>query len=144
VHVPYKGSGPGVVDLAAGNVQLAFDSLPSIYPHIQSGRLKMLATVGRNRSPLYPDLQSLGEAGYPQVDGKVWYGLSGPAGMPKPVVGRLSAELKKILGLPDVRERFAQQGADTTYLAPDEFVAFMKAEWAKWGPVVKATGTKVD
>ncbi|HEU0290298.1 MAG TPA: tripartite tricarboxylate transporter substrate binding protein [Burkholderiales bacterium] len=144
VHVPYKGSGPGVVDLAAGNVQLAFDSLPSIYPHIQSGRLKMLATVGRNRSPLYPDLQSLGEAGYPQVDGKVWYGLSGPAGMPKAVVGRLSAELKKILGLPDIRERFAQQGADTTYLAPDEFVAFMKAEWAKWGPVVKATGTKVD
>jgi tripartite-type tricarboxylate transporter receptor subunit TctC len=144
VHVPYKGSGPGVVDLAAGNVQLAFDSLPSIFPHIQSGRLRMIATVGKNRSPLYPDLQSLGEAGYPQVDGKVWYGISGPAGLPKPVVGRLSAELKKILALSDVRERFAQQGADTTYLAPDDFVAFMKAEWAKWGPVVKATGTKVD
>ncbi len=144
VHVPYKGSGPGVVDLAAGNVQLAFDSLPSIYPHIQSGRLKMLATVGKNRSPLYPDLQSLGEAGYPQVDGKVWYGLSGPAGIPSPVVGRISAELKKILDLADVRERFAQQGADTTFLPPEAFVAFMKAEWVKWGPVVKATGAKTD
>lgn len=144
VHVPYKGSGPGVVDLAAGNVQLAFDSLPSIYPHIQSGRLRMIATVGRNRSPLYPDLQSLGEAGYPQVDGKVWYGVSGPAGMPKAVVSRLSGELKQILAQADVRQRFAQQGADTTFLPPQAFVAFMKAEWAKWGPVVKATGTKVD
>ncbi|HET9404347.1 MAG TPA: tripartite tricarboxylate transporter substrate-binding protein, partial [Burkholderiales bacterium] len=144
VHVPYKGSGPGVVDLAAGNVQLAFDSLPSIYPHIQSGRLRMIATVGRNRSPLYPDLQSLGEAGYPQVDGKVWYGVSGPAGMPKAVVSRLSGELKQILAQADVRQRFAQQGADTTFLPPEAFVAFMKAEWAKWGPVVKATGTKVD
>jgi tripartite-type tricarboxylate transporter receptor subunit TctC len=144
VHVPYKGSGPGVIDLAAGNVQLAFDSLPSIFPHVQSGRLKLIATVGKNRSPLYPDLQSLGEAGFPQVDGKVWYGVSGPAGMPRAVVGRLSGELHKILALPEVKQRFAQQGADTNYLPPAEFVAFMKAEWAKWGPVVKATGTKVD
>ena len=144
VHVPYKGSGPGVVDLAAGNVQLAFDSLPSIFPHIQSGRLKLIATVGKNRSPLYPDLQSLGEAGFPQVDGKVWYGLSGPAGIPAPVVKRISAELQKILALADVKQRFAQQGADTTFLPPQEFVAFMKSEWAKWGPVVKATGAKAD
>jgi tripartite-type tricarboxylate transporter receptor subunit TctC len=144
VHVPYKGSGPGVIDLAAGNVQLAFDSLPSIFPHIQSGRLRLVATVGRNRSPLYPDLQSLGEAGYPQVDGKVWYGVSGPPGMPQAVVNRLGGELRKILALADVRQRFAQQGADATFLPPAEFVAFMKSEWAKWGPVVKATGTKVD
>jgi len=144
VHVPYKGSGPGVIDLAAGNVQLAFDSLPSIFPHVQSGRLRLIATVGKGRSPLYPDLQSLGEAGYPQVDGKVWYGVSAPAGLPGAVVSRLSGELQKILALPDVKQRFAQQGADTNYLPPAEFVAFMKAEWAKWGPVVKATGTKVD
>jgi tripartite-type tricarboxylate transporter receptor subunit TctC len=144
VHVPYKGSGPGVIDLAAGNVQLAFDSLPSIFPHVQSGRLRLIATVGKGRSPLYPDLQSLGEAGYPQVDGKVWYGVSAPAGLSGAVVSRLSGELQKILSLPDVKQRFAQQGADTNYLPPAEFVDFMKAEWAKWGPVVKATGTKVD
>jgi tripartite-type tricarboxylate transporter receptor subunit TctC len=144
VHVPYKGSGPGFVDLAAGNVQIAFDSLPSIFPHVQSGRIKLIATVGKKRSSLYPDLQSLGEAGYPQVDGTVWYGISGPPGMPKPVVARISGELKKLLAMPDVRQRFGQQGADATYLAPDEFVAFMKAEWAKWGPVVKATGAKAD
>jgi tripartite-type tricarboxylate transporter receptor subunit TctC len=144
VHVPYKGSGPGVVDLAAGNVQLAFDSLPSIFPHVQSGRLKLLATVGKSRTSLYPDLPSLGEIGYPQVDGKVWYGISGPAGIPRPVVNRISAELKKILALPDLKQRFGQQGADATFLPPDEFVAFMKAEWAKWGPVVKATGARAD
>jgi tripartite-type tricarboxylate transporter receptor subunit TctC len=144
VHVPYKGSGPGVVDLAAGNVQLAFDSLPSIFPHIQSGRLRLIATVGKKRSGKYPELQTLAEAGYPQVDGAVWYGISGPAGMPRPVVSRLSAELKRILDLVEVKERFGQQGADSTFLAPADFVAFMKAEWAKWGPVVKATGAKVD
>jgi tripartite-type tricarboxylate transporter receptor subunit TctC len=144
VHVPYKGSGPGVVDLAAGTVQLGFDSLPSIYPHVQSGRIKLLATVGKNRSAKYPALPSLSELGYPEVDGKVWYGISGPAGIPKPVVARISGELKKILDLSEVKERFGQQGADATFLAPGDFVAFMKAEWAKWGPVVKATGAKVD
>ncbi|HEY7744112.1 MAG TPA: tripartite tricarboxylate transporter substrate binding protein [Burkholderiales bacterium] len=144
VHVPYKGSGPGVVDLAAGNVQLGFDSLPSIFPHVQSGRIKLLATVGKSRTGLFPDLPSLGEMGYPQVDGKVWYGISGPAGVPKPVVNRISAELKKILAQPDLKQRFGQQGADATFLSPEEFVAFMKAEWAKWGPVVSATGARVD
>jgi tripartite-type tricarboxylate transporter receptor subunit TctC len=144
VHVPYKGSGPGVVDLAAGNVQLAFDSLPSIYPHVQSGRLKLLATVGKSRTGLYPDLPSLGELGYPQVDGKVWYGISGPAGIPTPIVNRLSAELKRLLAAPDLKQRFGQQGADATFLPPAEFVAFMKAEWAKWGPVVRATGARAD
>ena len=144
VHVPYKGSGPGVVDLAAGNVQLAFDSLPSIFPHVQSGRVRLIATVGSRRSGKYPELQTLAEAGYPQVDGTVWYGISGPAGMQKPVVARLSAELKRILGMADVKERFGQQGADATFLPPEEFVSFLKAEWAKWGPVVKATGARVD
>jgi tripartite-type tricarboxylate transporter receptor subunit TctC len=144
VHVPYKGSGPGVVDLAGGNVQLAFDSLPSIFPHVQSGRIKLIATVGGKRSGKYPELPTLAEAGYPQVDGKVWYGISGPPGLPKPVVSRLTAELKRILQMADVQERFGQQGADATFLPPDEFVAFLKAEWAKWGPVVKATGARAD
>jgi tripartite-type tricarboxylate transporter receptor subunit TctC len=144
VHVPYKGSGPGVVDLAAGNVQIAFDSLPSIFPHVQSGRVKLIATVGKKRSSLYPELQTLAEAGYPRVDGTVWYGISGPAGIPRPVVDRISGELKRILEMADVRKRFGQQGAEATYLPPAEYVAFMKAEWAKWGPVVKATGAKAD
>jgi tripartite-type tricarboxylate transporter receptor subunit TctC len=144
VHVPYKGSGPGVVDLAAGHVQLAFDSLPSIFPHIQAGRIRLIATVGSRRSGKYPELPTLAEAGYPQVDGKVWYGISGPAGIPRPIVERISGALRTLLDQPDVKERFGQQGADATYLPPQEFVAFMKAEWARWGPVVKATGARAD
>ena len=144
VHVPYKGSGPGVVDLAAGNVQLGFDSLPSILGQIKAGRLKPLATVGKKRSPLYPDLPSLAEAGYPAVDGAVWYGVSGPAGIPRALVARLGGEISGVLAAPDVKDRFAQQGADVAYLAPEQYVAFMKAEWARWGPVVKASGAKVD
>jgi tripartite-type tricarboxylate transporter receptor subunit TctC len=144
VHVPYKGSGPGVVDLAGGNVQLGFDSLPSIFPHVQSGRVRLIATVGSKRSAKYPELQTLAEAGFPQVDGTVWYGISAPARVPKPVVARISSELSRILDRADVKERFGQQGADATFLPPDRFVAFMQAEWAKWGPVVKATGARVD
>lgn len=144
VHVPYKGSGPGVVDLAAGNVQLAFDSLPSVYGQIKAGRLKLLAAVGKNRSSVFPELPSLAELGYAQVDGTVWYGISGPARIPKPVVSRISTELGKVLAMPDVKERFGQQGAIPTFLSPEQFVAFMKAEWAKWGPIVKATGARVD
>jgi tripartite-type tricarboxylate transporter receptor subunit TctC len=144
VHVPYKGSGPGVVDLAGGNVQLGFDSLPSIFPHVQSGRVKLIATVGSTRSGKYPELPTLAESGFPQVDGKVWYGISAPARVPKPVVARITSELRQILDRADVKERFGQQGADSTFLPPDQFVAFMKAEWAKWGPVVKATGARVD
>lgn len=144
VHVPYKGSGPGVVDLAAGNVQLGFDSLPSVLGQIKAGRLKLLAAVGKNRSAVYPELPSLAELGYPQVDGTVWYGISGAAGIPKPVVSRISAELTKVLAMPDVKERFAQQGAVPTFLTPEQYVAFLKAEWAKWGPIVKATGARAD
>lgn len=144
VHVPYKGSGPGVIDLAAGNVQLGFDSLPSILGQIKAGRLKPLATVGKRRSPLYPDLPSLAESGYPEVDGAVWYGVSGPPGMPRALVARLADELGRVLASSDVKERFAQQGADVTPLTPEQYVAFMKSEWARWGPVVKASGAKVD
>ena len=74
----------------------------------------------------------------------MWYGISAPARVPKPVVARISSALKQILDRADVKERFGQQGADSTFLPPDQFVAFMKAEWAKWGPVVKATGARID
>ena len=109
-----------------------------------SNSAAFVVSIGATRSGKYPELPTHAEAGFPQVDGKVWYGISAPPGVPRPVVARVSSELRKILDRADVRERFGQQGADATFLPPDRFVAFMKAEWAKWGPVVKATGARVD
>jgi tripartite-type tricarboxylate transporter receptor subunit TctC len=144
VHVPYKGSGPAVVDLAAGNVQIMFDAPPSLYGQIKAGRLRVIASVYSKRSELFPEAPTLAESGYPKLEGVIWYGVSGPAGIPANVVQRLSDELHKLLALSDVRERFAQQGAIPTSMRPQQYTAFIKAELAKWGPVVRASGAKVD
>ena len=144
VHVPYKGSGPAVIDLAGGNVQVMFDAPPSLYGQIKAGRLRVLASVYSKRSELFPDVPTLSEAGYPNLEGVIWYGLSGPAGMSTSIVNRVSSELRHLLAQPDIRERFSQQGAIPTPLTPHQYTAFIKAEMAKWAPVVKSSGAKVD
>ena len=144
VHVPYKGSGPAVIDLAGGNVQVMFDAPPSLYGQIKAGRLRVLASVYSKRSELFPDVPTLSEAGYPNLEGVIWYGLSGPAGMSTFIVNRVSNELRHLLAQPDIRERFSQQGAIPTPLTPQQYTAFIKAEMAKWAPVVKSSGAKVD
>lgn len=144
VHVPYKGSGPAVVDLAGGNVQIMFDAPPSLYGQIKAGRLRVLASVYSKRSALFPEAPTLAELGYPRLEGVIWYGVSGPAGIPGGVVKRISAELHKLLATSDVRERYAQQGAIPTPMTPQQYTAFIKSEIAKWGPVVQSSGAKVD
>jgi tripartite-type tricarboxylate transporter receptor subunit TctC len=144
VHVPYKGSGPAVIDLAGGNVQIMFDAPPSLYGQIKAGRLRVIASVYSKRSELFPDAPTLAELGFPGLEGVIWYGVSGPAAMPAGVVTRISNELQKALRLPDVRERYAQQGAIPSPMTPQQYTAFVRAEIAKWGPVVKASGAKVD
>ena len=144
VHVPYKGSGPAVVDLAAGNVQIMFDAPPSLYGQIKAGRLRVIASVYSKRSELFPEAPTLAESGYPKLEGVIWYGVSGPAGIPASITQRLGDELHKLLALSDVRERFAQQGAIPTPMRPQQYTAFIKAELAKWGPIVRASGAKVD
>ena len=144
VHVPYKGSGPAVVDLAAGNVQIMFDAPPSLYGQIKAGRLRVLASAYAKRSELFPEIPTLAEVGFPRLEGVIWYGLSGPARMHGGIVKRISDELQKLLQLPDVGERFGQQGAMPTPMTPQQFTAFIRAEIAKWGPVVKSSGATVD
>ena len=144
VHVPYKGSGPAVVDLAGGNVQIMFDAPPSLYGQIKAGRLRVLGTVYSKRLELFPEVPTLPELGYPGLEGVIWYGVSGPAGVPAGVVRRLSDELRKLLAGQDVRERFGQQGAIPTPGTPQEYTAFIRAELAKWAPVVRLSGAKVD
>jgi tripartite-type tricarboxylate transporter receptor subunit TctC len=143
-HVPYKGGPPALTDLIAGQVSVMFETGPGALPHVRSGKLKALAAGGLKRSVAMPDLATVAEQGVPGFDGVAWIGFVAPAGTPKPIVDRLHAETVKILALPEVRDRFVSQGAEPVGSTPEEFGAFMKAEIAKWGKVVKESGAKVD
>lgn len=144
VHVPYKGSAPAVIDLAAGDIHIMFDAPPSLYAQLKAGRLRPLAAVSAKRSALLPELPTTAELGYPGLEGALWYGVSAPAGVPKGVVERLNRELRKLLAFQDVKERFASQGAEPAPVTPQQFVAFIKTEQAKWGALVRSSGAKVD
>ena len=143
-HVPYKGSGPAVVDLMAGQLQVMFDGLPSLIGQIKAGRLRPLAAVGASRSKVLPDLPTMAEAGYPGVEGGLWFGLSGPAGVPTAAVERLSKEIFRVTALDDVKERFAGVGAFVSPLGPNEYTQFIRKDMDKWRPVVQASGATVD
>jgi len=144
LHVPYRGSGPAVVDLVAGRVAIMFDAAPSLMPFIIAGKLRVLAAASPQRHPLLPDIPTFAELGLPAMDIALWYGLVVPGQTPRPVVQRLSTELAKILDMPDIRKSLIDQGADPKGGTPDEFAAFMQAEQARWGPVVKDAGIKPE
>lgn len=143
-HVPYKGSGTAAPDLAGGHVQFMFDAIAGHQPHIKSGRTKALAVTSPARLSVFPDTPTMAELGYPRVAGSVWYGLMAPAGTPAKIVAVLNAESNRILAAPDVKERLAGAGIDAAGGTPEEFGKFIRAELAKWGPVVKAAGAKLD
>jgi tripartite-type tricarboxylate transporter receptor subunit TctC len=144
VHVPYKGSGPAVTDLVAGRVQVMFDGAPALLAHVRTGKLRVLAAASPQRNPLAPDVPTFAELGYPGIEVALWYGLMAPAGTPRAIVDRLNAELARILNLPDIRERFAAQGAAATPTTPEQFAQFMRREIARWEPVVKRAGVKAE
>ncbi|MDB5810794.1 MAG: hypothetical protein JWN94_2916 [Betaproteobacteria bacterium] len=144
VHVPYKGSGPAVLDLVGGQIQVMFDGLPSLLGQIKGGKLRALAAVSAVRSNVLPDLPTMAEAGYPGVEGGLWYGVSGPAGVPPAIVERISKEIFAAVALAEVKERFAGQGAFVSPLRPREYTEFIQKEMNKWGPVVKASGATID
>jgi tripartite-type tricarboxylate transporter receptor subunit TctC len=144
VHIPYKGSAAALTDLIGGQVSVMFDNLPPSMPHIRSGKLRPLAITTTTRYPTLPDLPTMVEAGVPGYEASSWFGIMVPAGTPKDIIARLNAEVRKIMALSDVRERFDQQGAIASPGTPEDFDAFIRAEIAKWGKVVKASGAKVD
>jgi tripartite-type tricarboxylate transporter receptor subunit TctC len=143
-HVPYKGSGPAVADLVGGRVQIMFDAAPSLIAHIRSGRLRVLGAASTERNRLLPEVPTFGELGYPKVAVSLWYGLLAPAGTPKPVVEKLNREAAKALTSPDVRDKLQAQGAEPMPGTPEAFASFMQEEMAKWAPVVKQAGVKLD
>lgn len=140
VHVPYKGSGPAVVGLAGGEAHLMFDGLPSLLGQIKSGRLRPLVVLHDKRFNVLPDVPTAAEAGVPGMEGGIWYGLSGPAGLPPAVVERLARETAKALDQPDVQERFATVGGLPLRAGPKEYAAFILKENRKWGEVVRVSG----
>jgi len=143
-HVPYKGAGPAMQDLLAGQVDLMFDGMGSSAPQIRGGRLKALAVTTSARSSAFPDLPTVQEAGVPGYDVTTWYALWAPAGTPQDIVNKLQLEVAKALASPQLREVWAQQGAAPGGNTPAEFGAFVKAEIAKWAEVVKASGARID
>ena len=147
VHIPYRGSGPALIDLMGGTMDLMFDNLPSALPHVKSGRLKALAVTSATRSAALPELPTIAEAGGPALKGyeaSSWFGLLAPAGTPVDIVNRVQFETAKAMSSPVLKERLLAQGAIPSGMSPSEFVRFIDAETRKWAQVVKASGAKVD
>ena len=144
VHVPYKGGGPAQAAILAGEVQFMFDTAVSAMPNIKANRTRALAVSTRARSPLFPSLPSMAEAGLKDFDLDGWAGLVGPAGMPAEIAQRLQQEIAHVLRAPDMVERMVALGADARGSTPEDFRRFIAAEAEKWQRIVKASGAKID
>jgi tripartite-type tricarboxylate transporter receptor subunit TctC len=144
-HIPYRGSGPALMDLVGGNMDVMFDNLPSAMPHIKGGKLKAFAVTSGQRSAAMPELPTIEEAGkLPGFEASSWFGLLAPAGTPATIVTRVQQETAKALGSPAIKEKLLAQGAIPSGNTPQEFAKLIDAEITKWAAVVKASGAKVD
>ena len=143
-HVPYKGGGPAIIDLLAGNIQLIFATAASSIGHIKAGKIRALAVTTAKRSALVPDLPTIAEAGLPGFEANNWNGFLVPAKTPRPVIARLNKEIAGALSLPDIKEFLFKQGLDAAPSTPEDFGAYIKSEMAKWAKVIKAAGIKIE
>ena len=142
-HVPYKGNVPAITDLLAGQTSLLFGTMPTVLPHAKAGKLRALATIGSVRSAAAPELPTVGET-LPGFEVNNWVGLLAPAGTPNDIVRKWNLEVNKIMQGADLKQRLLTEGARFAPNTPEEFSAFIKSEIAKWAPVVKASGARVD
>lgn len=144
VHIPYKGSGPALVDIIGGVCNVLFDSALSSGPHVKSGKLKVLAVTTKDRLKGWPNVPTLAESGLPNYEAYTWTALIAPAGTPKPIIARLQLEVSKILQMPDVRAKIEAQGAEPGGGTSEELAAFTEAEIKKWNKVIKDANIKVE
>ncbi len=144
LHIPYKGSGPAVTDLLAGQVNMMFDNIPSSLPHIKAGKLRAIATTGAKRDPALPDVPTIAEAGVPGYESGVWFGLMAPAGTPKPIVARLNAAAMQAVKAPEFVKRMIELGYNIMSGTPEEMAAMNKRDLALWAPIIKSSGAKID
>jgi tripartite-type tricarboxylate transporter receptor subunit TctC len=143
-HVPYKGSGPAMQDLLGGQVGVSFAGVPNVLGHVKAGKLKALGVTTAKRWSELPDVPTIAEAGVPGYEATLWLNISGPPGMPADIVQRLNTEIAKALRDPEVQSSFHAAGVEATSMGPQELNAFMRAEYDKWGRVVRATGATVN
>ena len=138
VHVPYKGSSGMRTDILSGQIQMLFDSVPTMAPLIKAGKVRALGTSGTARSAILPDVPTIAEAGVPGFQATLWVGFMAPAGTPQPIVDKLNREIIKIVSRPDIKAAWEQQGAEPVTMTQPQFKAFMDAQIAKWANVIKA------
>lgn len=143
-HIPYRGAGPAVTDLIAGNVQAAFFVPGNVQQFAKEGRLKLIASSGAKRFPSTPNVPTMIESGFPDFVATSWIGLLTTGGTPKPVIDRYNREVLKILALPDIRERLVAMEFEIVGSTPDQFSSWIRSEIPRWGKVIKATGAKAD
>jgi tripartite-type tricarboxylate transporter receptor subunit TctC len=144
VHVAYKGSAPALNDLLAGQVQLMFDNIPSVLPHIRGGKVRAIATTGASRLPLLPEVPTLAEAGFRNAESVSWFAIVAPKGVPEKIVARLHAEIVNAGSDPELRQRLHELGAEPVANSPAEAAAHIRAEIAKWEKVIRESGAKAD
>ncbi|MDA0983056.1 MAG: tripartite tricarboxylate transporter substrate binding protein [Proteobacteria bacterium] len=146
-HVPYRGSGPAMTDVMAGNITGMFDVLITSIPQMGAGRVRALAVTSAKRSPYIPEVPTMDESGVPgysEAGSDLWFGIVGPAGMPKPIVQKLNEKLIEALRAPDMRQRIRIQAFDLWTSTPEEFTKVLRADHAKWGKIVGAAGARID
>jgi tripartite-type tricarboxylate transporter receptor subunit TctC len=144
LHIPYKGSAPAVTDLLAGQTNMMFDNIPSSLPHIKAGKLRALATTGARRDPALPDVPTVAESGVPGYESGVWFGLMVPAATPREVISRLNAASVQAAKAPDFIKRMTDLGYNIIPGTPEDMAKMLQVEVARWTPIVKASGAKVD
>ena len=144
VHIPYKGGGPAIVDLVAGQTQLMFATPVEVAQHVTTGRLKVLAATAPQRLAAFPQVPTMLESGFANYDIRSWFGVIAPAGTPASVISKIAAELARSVENADIRERLAAQGAEILVKTGEDFAAFIRADIARWSEVVKASGAKIE
>jgi len=144
VHVPYKGSSGARTDILGGQVQMMFDAITTMAPNVEAGKLKALGTSGRARSTVLPNVPTISEAGVPGYEATIWLGIMAPKSTPRAVVERLNHEIRRIVGLPEVKGEWAKQGAVAMSMTPEEFDKYLLDDIQKWARVVKVSGAKPD
>jgi tripartite-type tricarboxylate transporter receptor subunit TctC len=144
VHIAYKGGGPAMTDLIAGQVQLQFSSIPTVLAHVKAGRIKMLAIGSGKRSPALPDVPTIAEAGVPGYEYTTWYGIFAPKRTPTPIVARLNEAVTKAVLSPEVAQRLMPNGAEPSPSTPQELTRYMKEESARWAKTIKAANIRLE